>query len=77
MDLNIINITGFYVNDTLVVDDDVISNEIIPYSVAVYCCFQNTGCGNVFYNGTRSPSSHWKHVISTDSEIDLSTYEVI
>jgi hypothetical protein len=74
--LNIENITGFYQNNTLVVDDDIVQNAFVSYNVKLYCCFHNTGCGTVLVNGSRSSSSDWRLVIDTNGDIDFSTYEV-
>lgn len=74
--LNIENITGFYQNDTLVVDDDIIQDSFVSYNVKLYCCFTNTKCGTILANGSRSDSSEWRLVIDTNGDVDFSTYQV-
>lgn len=70
------NITGFFINDTMITDDEIVQDAFVSYNVKVYCCYMNSGCGSVLVNGSKSDASDWRLVIDTNGDIDFSTYEV-
>lgn len=69
------NVTGILMNGTYVDDDATLDDLKFEYDLDLYCCYQNSGCGDVAISsiGKSNTGSHWKLVLSSkDTVITLS-----
>lgn len=62
------NTSAIYYNGSYIDDDEVIAELTFKYDLELYCCYSNSGCGNVSIGGEGWGHSDWKKVISLENE---------
>ena len=63
------NTSAIYYNGSFIDDDEFIEGLTFKYDLELYCCYSNSGCGNVStFEDDTGGHGQWKKVIALDNE---------